>query len=124
MSSRNIHLSANERAEATRLYRALRSAEQAVADGEREPAAVSNRARQELSASPGVELEYLELVSTDTMAPVRTIDGEVLAVLAARVGATRLIDNHIISGPLGPRGTTVRGAAPDRDGPGNHNGRP
>jgi pantothenate synthetase len=35
-------------------------------------------------------------VSTDTLAPVTRIDGEVLAVVAAHVGATRLIDNEIV----------------------------
>jgi pantoate--beta-alanine ligase len=41
--------------------------------------------------------EYLALVSPDTLAPVGRIDGEVLVVVAARVGTTRLIDNTIIS---------------------------
>jgi pantothenate synthetase len=31
------------------------------------------------------------------MAPVESVDGNVLAVVAARVGATRLIDNEILS---------------------------
>ena len=35
--------------------------------------------------------------AADTLAPVRTIDGEVLAVVAARVGSTRLIDNELIN---------------------------
>ena len=47
--------------------------------------------------SDGVEPEYFELVSTDTLEPVRVIDEDVLAVVAAQVGATRLIDNQIIA---------------------------
>ena len=43
-----------------------------------------------------MEPEYFELVDTETLAPVEEIDGEVLAVVAARVGATRLIDNDTI----------------------------
>jgi pantoate--beta-alanine ligase len=96
MSSRNEHLSASERARATALARALRAATAAVAAGERNPAAVSERALAELTSS-GVELEYFELVAADTLAPVRTIEGDVLAVLAARLGATRLIDNEQVS---------------------------
>ena len=42
---------------------------------------------------PEIEPEYLELVSTDTLDPVERIDGDVLALVAAQVGATRLIDN-------------------------------
>ena len=53
-------------------------------------------------ASAGVELEYFELVAADTLAPVRTIEGDVLAVLAARLGTTRLIDNQLLT-PNGRR---------------------
>jgi len=96
MSSRNARLDAEQRARAAALYQALRSAEAAVAAGERDPAAVQARARAELDGA-SVEPEYLELVSAQTLAPVTAIDGEVLAVLAARVGNTRLIDNHLIA---------------------------
>jgi pantoate--beta-alanine ligase len=96
MSSRNERLSESERARAAALPRALRAAAAAVAAGERNPAAVSERALAELTSS-GVEPEYFELVSADTLAPVRTIEGDVLAVLAARLGATRLIDNEQVS---------------------------
>jgi pantoate--beta-alanine ligase len=96
MSSRNARLDAEQRARAGALFRALRSAEAAVAAGERDPAAVQARARAELDGA-SVEPEYLELVSAHTLAPVTAIDGEVLAVLAARVGNTRLIDNHLIA---------------------------
>ncbi len=62
MSSRNARLDAEERDRAAALYRALRSAEAAVAAGERDPAAVRARARAELDGA-SVEPEYLELVS-------------------------------------------------------------
>ncbi len=93
MSSRNVHLSARERERATALHRALLAAERAVADGARDPAVVIERARSVLAGAE-LEPEYLELVSADTLAPVRRIDGDVLALVAARVGSTRLIDNQ------------------------------
>jgi pantoate--beta-alanine ligase len=95
MSSRNARLSTEERSRAPALSHALRAAEVTIAAGERDPAGVAVAARSELT-SAGVEPEYLELVDTDTLAPVRAIDGEVLVVVAARVGATRLIDNQLI----------------------------
>jgi pantoate--beta-alanine ligase len=95
MSSRNVHLSPDERSRATSLHSALRAIEAAVAAGERDPAAVLRRARAELSSSH-VEPEYLALVETDTLAPVQRIDRDVLAVVAARIGTTRLIDNLTI----------------------------
>ena len=44
----------------------------------------------------GVEPEYLELVSPETLGPVTDIAGDVLVAVAARVGSTRLIDNTLI----------------------------
>jgi pantoate--beta-alanine ligase len=95
MSSRNVHLSNAERLAAASLHRALGAIREAVAGGERDPASARARGLEEL-ASSGVEPEYLELVSSHTLAPVERIDGEVLALIAAQVGATRLIDNETI----------------------------
>jgi pantoate--beta-alanine ligase len=96
MSSRNRLLSADERARAATISRALREAQAAVAAGERDAAKVTGDARAQM-ASEGVEPEYLELVSTETLAPVRVIGEDVLVVVAAQVGATRLIDNQIMA---------------------------
>jgi pantoate--beta-alanine ligase len=95
MSSRNVHLSPADRARATALHRALRAAADAVRVGERDPGAARDLALAEL-ARVEIEPDYLELVSADTMAPLDRIDREALAVLAAPVGGTRLIDNEPI----------------------------
>jgi pantoate--beta-alanine ligase len=96
LSSRNALLSRAERVRARAISRALASARAAVAAGERDAEQIAGRAITQMT-SEGVEPEYFELVSTDTMAPVTVVDGDVLAVVAARVGATRLIDNEIIA---------------------------
>jgi pantoate--beta-alanine ligase len=96
LSSRNAHLSPAERERAAALNRALRAAGAAVAVGETDPAAVATLARAELSAND-VQLDYFALVSTDSLTPVAEIDGDVLALIAARVGNTRLIDNQLLS---------------------------
>jgi pantoate--beta-alanine ligase len=109
MSSRNTRLDAGERERAAVLGRALQAAQDAIATGEGDPRAVIARARGELTSSE-IELEYLELVSAETLAPVQKIDGDVLAVIAARVGATRLIDNQIIRArPAGASGPPTNG---------------
>ena len=95
LSSRNAHLSPDERERAASLQRALQTARDAVIAGERDPATVISRARSELALA-NIEPEYLELVSPDTLTPVWRIDGDVLAVVAARVGSTRLIDNTLM----------------------------
>ncbi len=92
LSSRNALLAPEERSRALALSRALHLAQEAVHAGERQSAAIRGRALAELAAA-GLEPEYFELVSADTLAPVERVDGDVLAVVAARVGGVRLIDN-------------------------------
>jgi pantoate--beta-alanine ligase len=106
LSSRNALLSPDERTRATGLNRALRAAQDAVAGGERDPRSVTAIARAELTRVD-LEPEYLEFVSADAMIPVHRIDGDTLAVVAARVGSTRLIDNHLLS-------TSVAGSSDHR----------
>jgi pantoate--beta-alanine ligase len=109
MSSRNRYLEGAHRDRAVALSRALRAAEDAVSGGERDAAEIVSRARAAL-AEHGVEPEYLELVSTETLAPVdRVGDADVLVAVAARVGPARLIDNTILlAAPPLSRGTAPR----------------
>jgi pantoate--beta-alanine ligase len=109
LSSRNALLSAPEREQATALSRALAVVAEATQAGERDGERLLAPARNELERS-GVTAEYLELVAPDTLEPVHTVDGEVLAVVAARVGRTRLIDNLVIH----PVAAAASGVA-DRD---------
>jgi pantoate--beta-alanine ligase len=96
LSSRNVLLPDSDRRRATALHRALRLVESAIADGRRDPDAATEDARAEL-AEAGVEPEYLSIVSAETMEPVQRIEGDVLVVTAARIGAVRLIDNVPVS---------------------------
>ena len=93
LSSRNVHLAPDERSRATALSRALWAAEAAIAAGERDAGAIERAARGALN---GVEPEYLALVDPDTFQPMQTVDSRVLVAVAARIGATRLIDNTIV----------------------------
>ena len=95
MSSRNVHLTGPDRARAAALHRALQVARQLIASGERDAPTIRARARAVLGAA-GIEAEYLELVTPEGLQPVSRVEGEVLAVVAARVGSTRLIDNERI----------------------------
>jgi len=95
MSSRNVLLSSSDRRRATALHRALKRIGQTVAGGERDPSAVRQQGLAELEAA-GVEPDYLELVTPRGLVPVERIEDEVLALVAVRVGDTRLIDNELI----------------------------
>jgi pantoate--beta-alanine ligase len=92
LSSRNVYLSPAERADALALSQALRAGQQAGAAGH-DPV---EAARAVLDAVPEVLLDYLELRGTDLgPAPAH---GAARLLVAARVGATRLIDNMPING--------------------------
>lgn len=96
LSSRNQRLSGSELARANALHHALELAGQLVAAGERDSARIVARARDQIDAA-GVSLEYFELVNPDTFRTVQVIGAEpVLAVVAARVGDVRLIDNELL----------------------------
>ena len=95
LSSRNVRLRGEERDSALALRDGLRAAEAALAAGERDArelraAAVAAMRRR------GVEPEYLEIVGAEDLAPVASVDGATLLAVAARVGATRLIDNTLL----------------------------
>jgi pantoate--beta-alanine ligase len=96
LSSRNVRLRGADRDRAVALRRALDAAAGAVAAGERDAAALARAGRAAMAAL-GVEPEYVALVRPDDLRPVERVDGDVLVVVAARVGATRLIDNTILS---------------------------
>jgi pantoate--beta-alanine ligase len=98
MSSRNAYLTAEERARATALSRALRAAEEAVSGGETSAPAVLTAARAELTEA-GIEPEYLEARDANDLSEVANFNGRpVLVALAAQVGRARLIDNVVIGG--------------------------
>jgi len=101
MSSRNAYLKPADRTRALALHRALGAAERRVAAGERDAAAVLAAARAQLDAA-GVAPEYLELRSAADLSPVQRVNGSTLLSVAARVGRARLIDNTVLSAPVGP----------------------
>jgi pantoate--beta-alanine ligase len=94
LSSRNSYLNADQRRSALALSRALRTVEQTWRGGEADPTALQRRG-MEVLRGPGVEPEYLALVDED-LQPVTRATARTVAVLAARVGATRLIDNVVL----------------------------
>jgi len=94
LSSRNSYLNPDQRRSAVALSRALRTVEQTWRSGEADPAALQRRGLETLRA-PGVEAEYLALVD-ENLQPVPRANARSVAVLAARIGATRLIDNVVL----------------------------
>lgn len=96
LSSRNAYLTPAERQDALALSRGLRAAEAAWRSGERSAAALETLVRASVDAAPGVRAEYIAVVEPERLRPVTTAPAGTIVALAARVGATRLIDNVIL----------------------------
>jgi pantoate--beta-alanine ligase len=95
MSSRNRRLSAAERGLALGLPRGLDAAARAVASGERDAGALA-AAVTAVMRDHGLDPEYVAVVDPDTLEPRGRLDGPALVAVAARAGATRLIDNVVL----------------------------
>ncbi len=95
MSSRNVRLTPQERAQAPALYRALTAARDSVAGGERDAGAVERLMRRVLSEAALGVIDYVEIVHARTLAPAAAVEGETLIAVAVRFNGsgTRLIDN-------------------------------
>lgn len=94
MSSRNIHLTADDRKHALVLSKALHLTKENFDSDHIEK--IQLYAMQLISHEPGVQLEYFEIVDGKNLHPANKDTPNIVALVAARVGATRLIDNIII----------------------------
>ena len=97
LSSRNVHLSREERAAAPVLRRALLAARGRWQAGERSADALRETMQAELAGEPLAETEYVSVADGTTLVELDHVDGPALLSLVVRLGTTRLIDNE----PLG-----------------------
>jgi len=93
LSSRNKHLSADERQIAPVIYRALSLAAAQISAGERSSTSLQEKALRVLSEHPELRVEYFEFVHPLTLQPLAEVHGPVLVAAAVWLGSTRLIDN-------------------------------
>ena len=99
LSSRNTYLNQDERRSALALSRALRALEQAWRGGEADPARLQ-RVGLEALHGPAVTPDYCALVD-EQLQTVTRVTARTVAVLAARVGKTRLLDNVVLGEGIG-----------------------
>ncbi len=99
LSSRNAYLSPQERRAASVLYRSLDAARLAIVAGEHDAARLAETMRGVLAAEPLAAVDYAEIVDADSFETVTRLRGDCLALLAARIGPVRLIDNMLIEMP-------------------------
>lgn len=93
LSSRNVHLGADDRAAAPVIHRALLAGRAAWASGERDAAVIRGRVGDVLAMEPRADVEYVSCADDATLAELERIQGPAMLSLAVRFGATRLVDN-------------------------------
>jgi pantoate--beta-alanine ligase len=96
LSSRNTYLDATARRHGLALVESLRAATAAFASGERSGPRLTAIGRESLAAHPEVRVDYFAVVDPVEMKPIETASADSVAIVAARVGPTRLIDNMIL----------------------------
>ncbi|MFZ1013604.1 MAG: pantoate--beta-alanine ligase, partial [Terracidiphilus sp.] len=96
LSSRNVYLNPEQRAQALTLSRAVRRVEEMAAHGDRRASALIEVARATFTAEPAVRVDYVELVDWASLQPVEVAAPGSLFAVAAWIGETRLIDNAIL----------------------------
>jgi pantoate--beta-alanine ligase len=95
MSSRNQYLSASERERGVSISKALFAAVEMVKGGVKQASRLSTSVQHQLLAKH-LQIDYIASVDPDTLKPVEIMTGPTVIAVAARVGATRLIDNVIV----------------------------
>ena len=100
LSSRNAYLGTEDRQAATALYRSLNCAQELFRAGETRGAALVEAMRAVLEREPRVMPDYAAIVHANSMKDVELATPGTVALVAARAGTTRLIDNLIL-GPAG-----------------------
>lgn len=96
MSSRNAYLGPKQRKDAVCLHRALRRAQEMVQNGESSSVRVIAEMKRLIGRVKGTRIEYIAIVNSDTLEPVKEIKGKTLVALSVRVGKARLIDNVLV----------------------------
>jgi pantoate--beta-alanine ligase len=96
MSSRNSYLSPSERGQATCLYQALQEARKLFLNSEKIGEEYIRAMTERILRDPDARPDYISLVHPETLQDLTEVDDHALAVLAVRIGKTRLIDNMLL----------------------------
>lgn len=96
MSSRNAYLGPKQRLDAVCLSQALKRAQDLIHGGQNSAPKVAAELRKFIHKTKGTRVEYVEIVNSETLEPVKEIKGRTLIALAVRIGKARLIDNILL----------------------------
>lgn len=96
MSSRNLYLTLSQRNRAQALFSALQQGRDMVLSGIGNSTVILERLKNSLRRTPGIRLDYLEMVDPETLEKVKEARKKTLLVGAVWVAKTRLIDNLMV----------------------------
>ena len=101
LSSRNVYLSPDERAQAVVVSQAVSAARALIEQGEQRVEGIVQTMLTTLAQAPDAKVQYAEVVSVDTLQPIEQVNPgqHVLAAVAVFFGKTRLIDNAFVHAP-------------------------
>jgi pantoate--beta-alanine ligase len=93
LSSRNQYLNADERAQATVLYRGMNRAKELADGGQKSVRGLIDVAKDVIASAKGARVDYISIVDADNLQPLETLRSNAVIALAVFIGKTRLIDN-------------------------------
>lgn len=102
MSSRNVYLSATDRALAPALYKALSGGAKAIRAGITDTAKIHTIMRETVEHQTPATVDYLAVCDPDTLEPWKGTTSRVVLLGAIRLGSVRLIDNLVVAVPRRP----------------------
>lgn len=97
MSSRNIYLSPDDRIRAATLYKSLRAGAEVIRRGVTDGETVRSAMVRVIKNEPAVTIDYLAVCDPTTLDPLSSVTRQAVLLGAVRIGATRLIDNILVS---------------------------
>ena len=96
MSSRNRHLSVEDRSSARSLSQALESAQASILKGEQSAENIRTEIRKKIELHKGIKIDYISVCDQENFKEQSKIGPKTLIALAVRIGSVRLIDNRFI----------------------------
>ena len=102
LSSRNVRLTPEQRKAAAVLASSLSDTQMIADTGVQDAYQLAAWLRQTIEVQPGAKIDYAVVVDPDTLQEIDTIENGALAAVAATFGKVRLIDNRLLTAPLGP----------------------
>jgi pantoate--beta-alanine ligase len=100
MSSRNIYLKGTERSSALTLVGGLKLAQSIYSSGERKSKTIITEVEKLIKSVDYTDIDYIKICDATTLEDVDEIQSQAVIALAVKIGATRLIDNHVFGEEL------------------------